>query len=93
MKTDGQLYLRNVRELGCMLAWTRRCAGIVEAHHAGKRPGVAKKAPDDTAIPLCSTHHIDWHAASGVFRGLDQAARRAWADGAIAMVRERLAPF
>lgn len=32
------------------------CSGPIEAHHAGVR-GLSQKAPDETAVPLCSGHH------------------------------------
>lgn len=91
--TDDGIHMRNVRALGCMMAWTGYCTGRVHAHHAGERPGMARKAADDTTLPLCAQHHADWHSASGPFADLDHNSRRVWADIAIVMVRGRLAPF
>lgn len=57
--------------------------GPVHAHHAGRKPGTALKAQDNTAIPLCNKHHRAWHDTNGVFRGWTKAQRRYWADAAI----------
>ncbi len=96
MKTDGELYLANVRRLPCCLhrgRAGRTCRGRVHAPHAGARPGPGRRAPDDTAVPLCMQHHAEWHNASGAFAGMDKAARRAWADRAIALTRDLLRPL
>lgn len=63
---------------------TALCRRPIHAHHAGRRPGVAMKADDSTAIPLCELHHADWHNAGGVFRGLTKLQRFAWSMRAIA---------
>ena len=63
----------------------------MEAHHAGQRPGMSKKAPDDTCIPLCLIHHENWHKANGVFKGWDKAKRREWADRQIIHTRAAIA--
>lgn len=34
------------------------CSGVIHAHHAGLR-GLGQKASDDTALPLCSFHHLE----------------------------------
>jgi len=54
------------------------CEGRIHAHHAGRRPGVGMKAPDDTAIPLCEKHHRAWHDMTGIFAGLSKLERRRW---------------
>lgn len=88
------VYLRNVRALMCIVGVPGvHCYGRTHAHHAGERPGMSRKAPDDTAVPLCLKHHEEWHNASGYFRHLDKDGRREWAEKAIAETRERLAPF
>jgi hypothetical protein len=87
------VYLANVRGLPCLLAWTKKCLGRIQAHHAGERPGIAMKAPDDTAVPLCGRHHVEWHNAAGHFSAMDKAGRRLWAESAIDATRLRLAPF
>lgn len=66
-------------------------AGLVHAHHAGRKPGTSLKAHDSTAIPLCDKHHRAWHGANGVFRGWTKAQRRYWADAAIQDTRRIIA--
>jgi hypothetical protein len=65
------------------------CEGTIHAHHAGRRPGVAMKAPDDTAIPLCSKHHRQWHDGTGVFAPFTKLQRFAWSQRAIADTQGR----
>jgi hypothetical protein len=82
------------------LQWTKRqkccapgapggCSSVIEAHHAGRR-GVGQKAPDDTAIPLCTTHHRAWHDHRGPF-SLSNAERRVWSDERISETQQRWA--
>lgn len=54
--------------------------GRTEAHHAGKNPGIGMKAPDRTAIPLCSKHHAELTAKRGTFRLFAREALRDWQD-------------
>jgi hypothetical protein len=94
--TRDAAYLRRVSELPCcrppvLIGPDASCEGPMHAHHAGKRPGVGRKAADDTAIPLCSRHHAQWHEASGVFRYWTRDDRRRWASAAIEDTREALA--
>lgn len=88
-------YLERVRGLACCarpLSRHYQCGGAIEAHHAGARPGVAMKADDATAIPLCARHHrADWHGAKGAFLGWCKATRRAWSDEMIARTQADLA--
>lgn len=69
------------------LSWTRRqlccapvlCNDAAEAHHPRQHAaGLASRAPDDTAIPLCRRHHGELHGLSGVFRDWDRARLQAW---------------
>jgi hypothetical protein len=39
------------------------------------------------AVPLCAACHAAYHAASGPFRGMDQAERRDWCEQAIRYTR------
>lgn len=96
-------YLAAVRTLFCCAPMTRPmsgpnkgclvrvCHGIMHAHHAGRRPGVGMKCSDLETIPLCGSHHMQWHAGSGVFIGWDKARRMAWADEQIAFTQAALA--
>lgn len=79
-------YLVAVRLMECC-AWALpdagRCAGVIEADHAGLRPA-GRKCSDNETIPLCSRHHVDRHQFLGAFRGWDRARMRAWLDEQIA---------
>ena len=78
-------YLAWVRTLPCAVPFPGLgCKGRMHAHHAGRKPGVALKAPDSTAIPLCDAHHRQWHDASGIFADLTKAERASYADMQIA---------
>ncbi len=84
-------YLARVRSLPCLLSGRGGCYGPVEAHHAGKRPGMGLKAADRTAVPLCRAHHVShWHACAGAFKGWDREKRREWSDEAIRVTRALL---
>jgi hypothetical protein len=101
MGGENPAYLRDVKRLRCLAASSpgrhlfpnlpTPCRGPVEAHHAGPR-GMGQKAPDDTAIPLCTRHHRDWHGATGLFAGWEAARRRAFAAVAIALTRSQHRP-
>jgi len=60
------------------------CEGRTHAHHAVYRSQGGK---DDVAIPLCARHHMQLHAACGVFKGWTRLERFAWAMKAIAETR------
>lgn len=66
------------------------CLGPTHAHHAGRKPGTALKAPDNTAIPFCAKHHREWHDANGFFTGWLKIARREGADCFISRTRAQL---
>jgi hypothetical protein len=78
--------LRWIRSRLCLLAPFGGCGGRTEAHHAGAA-GMGQRSHDDTAIPLCSSHHRQWHSANGFFKDFAKADRRAWAEAAIARTR------
>lgn len=76
MANEDEGYLAWVRNrpcCRCMRNWPS------EAHHTGRRPGIALKAHDHSAIPLCRQCHRDWHAAAGQFRDWAKAQRQQWA--------------
>jgi hypothetical protein len=64
-------YLQWIREQGCIICRTRE---NVHAHHEGGR-GMAIKASDRDAIPLCFSHHRERHDNGKVtfWRGYDVA--------------------
>jgi hypothetical protein len=68
------------------------CGGDIEANHAGEKPGVGLKAPDDTCIPMCNLHHRDWTDHNGLFRYWARNERRARADKMIDATRAAAIP-
>jgi hypothetical protein len=76
-------FLAWVHGESCCLAGPR-CAGRIEAHHAGRKPGMALKAPDDTCVPLCTRHHDELTTHRGAFAGMSREALRALQDEWIA---------
>ena len=73
--------------------WLRRrpCAGCsamgVEVHHR-TGAGMALRASDRDAMPLCRQCHHDFHAAAGRFRAMGRQERAAWQDEQIARHRQ-----
>ena len=80
MAGENDDYRAWCRDQRCAVDGCRRCP--CEAHHAG-RSGMAMRAHDSTCVPLCTQHHTDWHAASGPFKRMKKADRRAWAEANI----------
>ena len=50
-------YLKWVRQQPCLVC------GLApsDAHHAGRRY-MGRKPPDDTCVPLCRFHHMEYHS-------------------------------
>ncbi len=83
--------MERVRGLPCLVIYLAPpCLGDVVAHHAGIGRGMGQKADDDTCVPLCQGHHMEWHAMCGYFKGWDKARRREWAEWAIQETRSIL---
>jgi hypothetical protein len=66
------------------LAWIRKqpCSGCNargpnDAHHP-TGAGLALKAPDREAVPLCRLCHTQYHDGTGRFEGWSKAEKRAW---------------
>lgn len=75
-----------VKTLPCLLRDTHEagpCMGIIQAAHAGERPGTGLKAPDRTTVPLCVIHHIHLDQSLGMFEPMTEAQRMAWRMAAI----------
>lgn len=49
-------YLVFIRECPCILSHLHKCSGRVEAAHTGRR-GYRQKAQDESALPMCCSHH------------------------------------
>jgi len=75
-------YMAFVRTLPCAVkaGCSADCEGPIHAHHAVTR---ARGGKDDTCIPLCNRHHMQWHDANGVFAGMTRFERFAWSVAAI----------
>lgn len=80
---SNPLFVAWVHGEPCMMA-SDRCEGRIEAHHAGRKPGMGLKAPDDTCVPLCSRHHGDLTNHRGAFAGMSREALRALQDDWVA---------
>jgi hypothetical protein len=83
-------FMAFVRTLPCCAPWLPRCTAAAEAHHAGAR-GISQKSSDTEAIPLCRTHHSDWHDCRGVFAGWSKESRTEWAAEEIARTQAAVA--
>lgn len=80
-ETERMLWIKT---LPCCAPGPHECHRIIEAHHAGPKPGMGRKAPDDTCIPLCRQAHSQIDAFSGPFRDFDRARMRSWQDEQVA---------
>lgn len=99
--TEDELYLAWVRTQPCIVGHpyvlcdgtpmvvVTEHDGRTEAHHAGKKTAMSKKAPDSTAVPLCRIHHIEITVGAGTFKHHDREQRRSIQDQWIAITRER----
>lgn len=93
---QDKAYLARVRLMPCVGARLSSCEGHgVDPHHAGRRPGIAMKAPDASAIPMCRHHHDRFHDAQYPFKDWGKERRRDWQDEQIARTQRELsaAPF
>jgi hypothetical protein len=80
-----------VRAQPCVLLRWRLwpCEGRTEAHHAGRKPGVALKAGDETTVPLCRRHHRQVTDHTGPFAKQTREAMRVLQDEWIAETTAR----
>jgi hypothetical protein len=81
-------YLTFVYTLPCYMRDLAKspCGGAMHAHHAIHK---SQGGVDRDAIPLCRTHHDEWHRPDlpGLFFGMSKEGRRIWAEVAIEMTR------
>ena len=68
--------LKWIRSLPCIFD-SDACGGPVQAHHR-TGAGLALKAGDDEAMPLCLVHHAQRHDGTGVFLKLTKSERKTW---------------
>ena len=59
------------------------CSGPIEAHHR-TGAGLALKADDHEAFPLCLRHHRDFHDAKGIFAKWTKTERKEWQNRMVA---------
>jgi len=69
---------------------TGRWKLVMQANHAGRKPGMALKADDDTTIPMCLLHHGQYTDGNGVFKGWTKSGRQAWREEKISETRAAL---
>jgi len=72
-----------IRSLPCCAPMPHLCRGRIDPHHAGVKPGLGMKAPDDTCIPMCRRSHRDFEDHAGQFKGWSPERRREWQDGQV----------
>lgn len=78
MKRDGKdpERLEWIRGLPCELRGNG-CEGRIDPHHR-TGAGLALRAPDDNAFPLCRKHHRERHDLRGYFEGWEKARVKLW---------------
>jgi hypothetical protein len=77
---EDRAYMDFIRTLACCAPMPHLCRGCIDPHHAGIKPGLGLKAPDDTCIPMCRRSHREWEDHAGQFRGWTREQRREWQD-------------
>jgi hypothetical protein len=86
-RTMGVELLRPLLSTDAYMDW-KRCAGDIEADHAGPR-ALGRKAHDSTCIPICTKHHDMRTNGYGLFWGYTLAMKRAWKTAAIEHTQAR----
>jgi hypothetical protein len=82
---EDRRYLSWVRTLPCLLG-PEGCLGRTHAHHAIH---LSQGGTDRDVVPLCVTHHGNWHGLHGAFRTFTKLDREQWSANAIAQTRAR----
>lgn len=83
MANDDKPYADWLRAFRCHM-----CSGLpVELHHKTGF-GLALRASDREAIPLCRSCHQQFHHASGRFRYMNKQERKAWQAEAVEHFRK-----
>lgn len=90
--TKDPTYLARVRQLICCAYYLGgSCESPIDAHHPRHlAPGIARKAPDACAIPMCRKHHACLHGLLGPFKGWKRDRLREWQDWAVTRTQEAL---
>lgn len=86
MAGEDPNHLARVRGLRCCARELGPCSGGVQAHHVRDHTGLALRAHDHDAIPLCDAHHDALHDGGprSPFRGWPRERLQLWARAAIA---------
>lgn len=86
MAGEDKAHCAQLRELPCCRCRARPAG---EVHHR-TGAGMAMRSHDHEAMPLCSSCHTAFHAASGPFKGWDKARRAEWQDMMVERYRPKL---
>ena len=57
-RVDCRPHLQWVRGFNCCVAKSGGCNGKIQSHHCKT---VGSGGGDNYAVPLCATHHTEWH--------------------------------
>lgn len=91
MAGEDPKHLTLLRTFPCALR-SSTCDGPTEAHHSTHGRGMAQRAHDHEAIPLCRRHHAEFHKASGWFGGWSNRMRTDWQRDLVAAYRPKNDP-
>jgi hypothetical protein len=80
---EDPAHLKWLRSLPCMACLAPPPS---EAHHR-TGAGMAARAPDSEAMPLCTRCHRDFHDGRGLFQGWTREMRRRWQLDTLEKVR------
>lgn len=83
MAGEDPEYIRWIKQQPCNQCGAQR--GSDPHHRTGA--GLAMRAHDHKAIPLCRYCHNAFHAGSGTFKRLDRQGKRTYQDEAIERCR------
>ena len=83
-RVADRAYLAWVHQQACCVTFSFAGPGIViEANHAGIKPGLALKCSDLETLPMEREIHRQWTEYSGRFKSWTRQQRREWADAKI----------
>lgn len=82
-----RVHLARVRRLPCCAC---QATSDIQAHHM-TGSGLALKADDHQAMPLCRECHRQFHDGRGVFASWSKAQRKDWQESCVRVTSARLA--